>query len=911
MNKNNNLYINNNSSNPSDTNNSPNSYNAQVQIQFINSLQEKIVLDPSRIIQINGCAGSRKTDTVIKKGINFVSTGKFNILFLTFVSSVSNEIKNRLEESLGIQIPKIGSSNHYLSSYSNNWIEIANIDAWIHKQLSWIETKYSDQLCRFGESNKEKKELSINFNNKVTTLKNYMEKLELYDVVMKNDEIANVMIIDEFQDTDTNKVELLINLIKNNKNLHCIVAGDILQTIFVSSIGSKNFVNPMELFKQKLNPIYYEINTCFRCPAPHINFVNYLLGEKYLEHGLNLIEPQNSDTYNKPVLFTHDCVSKNDTAYKIALGISNTIITLLKHDNSIKPDDIAIIMKKSNSNYVFEHIKNILPKLFIVNNDICSNYNNSQLTNKSNMFESHLVHFETNGDGYTNTINWDKSKGKTVLVSIHGDKGKGHKVIFFLGLSKKSIPCDYNIGKSFEIFDTSLLNVALTRSLKYLFVGFTHNSPSIYLSSKYRQLEKFCYLSWNNKQENSDSVDIYWKCIKELNKYLVDESWKKKNPQFDNIGIVVPQSIPIKTNLKIYEDISKDLSGLLEQIVTDLVIDEDCVDFYDNNVSGIHESFYKVFGFVGELLLWRHNMIRENNYGFFGWISNSEIYYTDSDNFVNLVYDFGTNKFINDLSLWNEKILDLELYSIVHNKLNDYDLAMIKLFESKTNTVYITNKYYSQFDILNLVQQFCCSTITNTQLCLNPINIIILALLYLENCGGVRRDFMYGIVEQICLMDGLNKLIIQINNNCKYVWDNFLSNNQVQFQKTLSLEKKLYDKDKLIGYGFNYKNHRGIFKSGLDFSIKGTCDIFEFTNNNLFEIKTCLKTSFSNEWVLQIVVYNLMLKKTEGIEVNNNYIINLFDGSIYKVNFTPDIEILKKILKFYDFDDFLIKLLID
>ena len=45
-------------------------------IEFINPLQEKIVMDNSRIILINGCAGSRKTDTIIKKGINYIISEK-------------------------------------------------------------------------------------------------------------------------------------------------------------------------------------------------------------------------------------------------------------------------------------------------------------------------------------------------------------------------------------------------------------------------------------------------------------------------------------------------------------------------------------------------------------------------------------------------------------------------------------------------------------------------------------------------------------------------------------------------------------------------------------------------------------------------------------------------------------------
>jgi hypothetical protein len=78
---------------------------------------------------------------------------------------------------------------------------------------------------------------------------------------------------------------------------------------------------------------------------------------------------------------------------------------------------------------------------------------------------------------------------------------------------------------------------------------------------------------------------------------------------------------------------------------------------------------------------------------------------------------------------------------------------------------------------------------------------------------------------------------------------------------------------------------------------------------NLFELKTGLKTSFSNEWVLQIILYNILLELTEQTQVKSNYIINLFDGSIYKIDFNYNTDILKNILKLYDYDDYLINLL--
>jgi len=710
----------------------------------------------------------------------------------------------------------------------------------------------------------------------------------------------------------------------------------------------------MLFFKNELEPKYYEINTCFRCPAPHINFVNYLLGEHYKSNGLGLIISQNSNQTNKPVLFCHDRISKNDTAYKLALGISNSIITILKLDPDIKPNDIAIIMKKSNSNYVFEHIKNILPVLFKKNNISKSNSNsNSKSNSNSNSksdsnsnsksdsnSDSYLIHFETNGDGYSNTINWEKSIGKTVLVSVHGDKGKGHKVVFFLGLTKKSIPSDYNIGKSFEIFDISLLNVALTRSLKYLFVGFTLGSPSIYLSYKHVDLEKYCYLSWDKNIQSKlldDGLKVYAESIGELNKCWFDKLCPTKQKpkfilgilrkldKFDKFDKISNLSLPIKTILRVSLDISKDLSMELEKIVPNVIIESDCVDLYEQISSDIPDSFYKIFGFIGELLLQRNHMIQTNNFGYFGWILNLQIHYTDSDNLLNCVYDYNLNSNINDIGIWKEKLLEIELDLIngqIYNNVSDDPniipqenrdlnyLEIIRGFENSNQPILILNNHYKKHSLEIMIKKFCSGTIANSELCLNFKTIIILGLLYAEINCDVRKDFLYDITDKILQTTNVDKIISQIESNSKYIWDNYLVSDSVEFQKNVSVDKKLSNGKILRSYGFVYNYDRTVFKKGLKLSIGGICDVYNTTSNTLIEIKTCLKTSFSNEWVLQIIVYNLLLKITNGSDITNNYIVNLFDGSIYKINFKSDIQILKSILKFYEFDDFLIDFLI-
>jgi hypothetical protein len=106
-------------------------------MEYISSEQEKIVTDRSRIRKVSGCAGSRKTDTMIKCGIYFMTSSKKDVhcLFLTLVGSVTDEITERINNYLNISIEKQGISNHYMGRFQNHTIEIANYDAFIHKQL--------------------------------------------------------------------------------------------------------------------------------------------------------------------------------------------------------------------------------------------------------------------------------------------------------------------------------------------------------------------------------------------------------------------------------------------------------------------------------------------------------------------------------------------------------------------------------------------------------------------------------------------------------------------------------------------------------------------------------------------------------------------------------------------------------
>ncbi len=179
----------------------------------------------------------------------------------------------------------------------------------------------------------------------------------------------------------------------------------------------------------------------------------------------------------------------------------------------------------------------------------------------------------TRGDGHHVCLDWEEAKGKTKMLSIHGDKGKGHKVVFFLGFTEMSIPKLENIFKPSEIIPESLANVALTRSTQYLFVGFNHSYPSRYLHKINTRLKDFAYVSWETGREISDQIP---------------EPYNSIIDQMENGHLLPFWSVPYKkekvntgskSQLEVKDDLSKDF--------------EQAKDFIDQNWNrNVKETFF-------------------------------------------------------------------------------------------------------------------------------------------------------------------------------------------------------------------------------------------------------------------------------------------------------------------------------
>ena len=86
--------------------------------------------------------------------------------------------------------------NHYISNYNGIYIEVANFDAWVNHQLEYL----NDHSLQ-GDA----------FDDKIKLLLKYIIKGKHNNFIMKNNMIAKHVFIDEFQDLEDDKVDIIIS----------------------------------------------------------------------------------------------------------------------------------------------------------------------------------------------------------------------------------------------------------------------------------------------------------------------------------------------------------------------------------------------------------------------------------------------------------------------------------------------------------------------------------------------------------------------------------------------------------------------------------------------------------------------------------------------------------------------------
>jgi superfamily I DNA/RNA helicase len=819
-------------------------------MEFISEQQRIIVESEAQYKLISGCAGSHKTSTLIKCALHEIARGKKSVLFLTLVSSVTCEIKQRLEVSLGVTFSRL-LGNHYVGVVTNTSmgtdvstvspnICVSNYDSWVHHMLT--------------ENNVD-----------ITDIEDYYEKKTqlLCDLtslgpikILSKSHISEVdlLIIDEFQDLQDTKVETIINFGRSNKNLSIYVAGDYLQTLYnADRIGDGK--HAMKLF-ETLSPTMFNLNICKRCPKAHVTFANFIMSPARRLYNIPPMLADNENMIDKPVLFTHNALTSippNTNARINAEQITRMLDALLQYDKSIVPDDIAIIMKTTKKSETFYQLQNTLNELYNKHFGVITR--TSHIIDHTDSTELYIdsgrtYYMNTYGDGYHNTLNWDKAEGKTKLVSIHGDKGKGHKVVIFLGLTDKSIPDETTVNTEAELISQSLLNVAITRSTKYLFIGFTRGMPSRYLSSIRDKLANFTYIAWSRHSKQSDfhnylkSLPFPYGHILAISHSNVP-SWTFHGDRI-NCGI--------KSNVSA-RDLSKDLDYIT--MISDSPAPTrknaaSCIFGSSQMLRGFDQiEQYMLMGTMAELLIRR----KLNRGRLSQQLRCSSVEFTTNERLLCAVYDTNMCKTIHDI----------EMLFMYNKKSQETKSEVIRLF---LGNIKLAHQYFANGNFRELLDEYLSDTPNEL---LSTRCIWNVTLYYNQITCHIYQPFINALV------DTLSDELTELHHNISKV-ASLLNGNNLLFEQQYTVAEYCDDKElKAIGK----RAHR--------VSITGRYDIFDSTNRILYEIKTSTLAECSNEWIIQILVYYALMRHF-GVVVEQLTIVNVLSGVMwywYTADFKP------------------------
>jgi len=773
-------------------------------LEFINEQQRLVILDPVKYKLINGCAGSRKTDTLIKCALNELES---NIVFLTLVSSVTYEITTRLNE-IGLNIERERNNNRYKSINSSSKIEVVNFDAFVNQKLNYVLKRIKQTLDDYditGSCFESKRELFLTF---------------LQNKLFKPTGIS-LIIVDEAQDLDIVQMKIIYELAIANPKIKVFIAGDIFQTIY-------NNISSFSVFR-KLNPKSFDLNYCWRCPKAHISFNNFLLRQHRDNWVIPEMQSSNENTLDKPFIFPHYGISDNTYASKNAKIIKTIIRNLMSFDEEIQNEDIVVIMPTSKANKLYHQLE---------------------------CFLDNAYHINTEGDGYHQTIDWTVVGNRTALLSIHGDKGKGHKVVFFLGLSQNSLPNFYH--NETDLIPISLLNIALTRSTKYLFVGFNTIQPSIYIQkyldytqiTKTLNIEPLAYHSWDERK----LVEPY-ESIKEI---------VKKNISYKYKSFQVKEPLCRVDGIK---DISKSFEhskAFLNQIIEPLELTFG--EYQDLNIEKDRkEIYYCLLGQMSEILIQR--IIQPES--LFQRLEQN-LYYTNDDSLIVYNLDYRT--------IFG---YDLVKYLSIHPESSFKKEIFNKFMKSVSKKRVLINHAFREVDIKPFLdirinnEDFSSSYLWNITLLLNQIESF--------NYKPFINTLLNAFDDDLSILHGNIRLYANKLVDPTFEVDVDIESDYTREEISDIFAQKYYEnpENKPAYFKRMIKGrldciHNVIYKDKLTQEYKETLEILEFKCSG-FE-------GCSQEWIIQTYLYALLYYYNKEIDVKRITIVNFRKGKSFTFN---------------------------
>lgn len=371
-------------------------------------------------------------------------------------------------------------------------------------------------------------------------------------------------------------------------------------------------------------------------------------GDIFQKYGLAKLHSNNDNSIDKPFVFGHLPASNNANGYEIGKMIHCIVRNVMKYDANISWDDIVVIMRNNNENK--NQIFTKLPVLF--GNDI--------------------YHMTTKGQDKHNTLDWNKAKGKMKLVSIHGMKGKGAKLVIFLGFSQFSIPLEKHVGTENELFDMSLAYVALTRSTKYLFIGHTNFCSSQYIEPALNDCDPNLFYSVETKRKRSlpKIYDIIATELENENKHNI---FYKKRRENETVHKPKPNSYEIRDDIACRFEHPSELG-----FICDFVGEKIAENIFCSSID--EEAHSIILGVMSELLI--QKKLNKELINYYAMVQNKKIQFDDDHKFICLVKDY---------YIFGEKVIEdlkSKITKNVSKKMNQEYLSKL-LIAIESNAIYM------------------------------------------------------------------------------------------------------------------------------------------------------------------------------------------------------------------------------
>jgi hypothetical protein len=582
-------------------------------------------------------------------------------------------------------------------------------------------------------------------------------------------------------------------------------------------------------------------------------------------------------------------------------------------DDSILPGDICIIMKKSNGNHTFHKIYERLSKLYL-----------------DKGYTDNIKIFETRGDGSHNKIDWSDvmdARGncsKTIMISIHGDKGKGHRVVYFIGLSEKSLPLEVHIHKPEEITEVSALNVGMTRSTEYLFIGFNHRLPSRYIKElvHYRngriKKEQLAICSWENKENIPN--DFYKKNIDALMQPWINNT--KIESYFPNPTHILGNSVAYIGN-PVYMPIDPEIA--ISKIHDEFTEPENIIKIrkelvYQTGVSCYFDTekeyLQPILGNFGELLFVREQLyalckyyesteelFRQEMIGALSFIEIilcKRVHYTNNNDLINIVFDGK----LNTKSLHSINNRGRYETIIEENKKNKKLVNELQDIIDKGCSI-ILPSYFEDKSVMKSIKNFISYTKSDRLLVKDIWNISLIQSIITDDIYKPCLNTWLNNPPPICIKD----MLINVRNIQRFL--NVGDLDHVDFQCRHRNTRSITDKKLIAELGKHGENI-------LTFGLIGRSDLIDVKNKTLYDIKVPMSETFNNGWISQVTGYLVSDIKSSKLmsedfrEWYKGGIIDITNGKVwrftYDFNHIDKRSIFKHILEIHNVHEKVVRL---